>query len=181
MIVNSEACVRSIKDVTKKIPNRTKFVIPMVTDSSNAVWYDIRTGLDGGRGWHIVGWQWTWENIDPTEPLNVLFASTTETLTLQLHRNIDNTTLLNFNDDDLMAHWDLEHNFDTSGQVLFERVFKQELDELTTQKRLRCIFRSLSDVANISLTTVQLAVQIFYYDISTPNVGHTKLGRISEF
>lgn len=169
--------MKNLSAKLKELPHEAKFTITMAADSTTEVWTDITTHLDGNDGWFITRLDWAFENIDPTIPFNI-YASAPYAHMIQIHRNLDNTTLLSWNDDDVVVNHSLGL---TNVNILPVMPFSIQVDQVTTQKKLRVMFRTTTDNTVLSATTVQLAGRLYYHVLKGPNVGHTKLGKIKEF
>ena len=168
-----------LTSLLRRLPHTYKFVIPMVATSTDEVWVDINTFLRGSDGWHIVEVAYGWESIDPTTPLAIAPAANVSTV-LQIHRNQDNELLLNANDDDVLFNDQLMFEIDCAQPTAFPR--RVPVDIVTTQRKLRALFRTSADFANISVATVQMFIQLKYHQLNGPkSSGHTKVGKIGEF
>lgn len=159
------------------------FRIVMPVNSTTEVWTDIKTGLEAGRAWEIVDLHWWFQSIDPTVPLaNIITLSASNNYVLQLHRNLDNEVLLRANDQEVLLDTRFSFSLNASGALKTTQPWSYGREPVyTTQRRIRAIFRTAIDDTGLSVATIELAGRILYNEVSTPDVGHTKLGRISEF
>lgn len=168
--------MKKLKKVLADLPHEAKFTIPMVADSTNEVWVDINTHLRNGDGWRMQSLKYGWEFITPTLPLFLAPAADLATA-LQIQRNTDNELLLNQNDDDVIVHHTIIWHSDVYNAEL---PYKVPIDTVTTQPKLRVLFRTSGDFAGMSLATVQLVGRIMYQKLDGPNVGHSKHGLLKE-
>lgn len=177
------AADRQFNKILSSIPSRAEFKIPMDANSTTEVWDDIDTNLQDGEAWVVYGGQFVFESVDPTVPLLVKLIGDNN-WTLQVQRGDDSELLLNFNDDDLMYHWNMlaEEQVSTSGgqsEHEVPGVFRFGWRTVTFREKLRVLFRTQTDDSYISLTTVQLAGYLWYDRIKAPSIGQSKLGQLA--
>lgn len=174
--------MKKLSSVMKEIPSEARFTIQMAADSTTEVWTDITTHLEGNDGWHILGLEWDIESVSPTVPLQWPTVSSNDVMVLQIHRRIDQVTLLNQTDDDLLLTSVVRGTVASGvGWNVWETPVTRDFQTVTTQKKLRVMFRTAVDNASINGTTNQLVGRIFYHLVEGPNVGVTKLGKLKEF
>jgi hypothetical protein len=164
--------------IMQSIPSEAHFTITMDGDSTNEVMTDIDTNIGDGEAWLVYGCEYWFETITPTVPLATFIANTN--WNFQLHRNDDNALLLNFNDDDVLLYHQWMGQITASGGIFHEGVFRVMKRTITMQPTLRALFRTQSDNTTLSATTNQLAGKLYYDKIPAPDIGASKLGRISQ-
>jgi len=157
-------------------PNRAPFTIAMDGNTINEVWTDLDTKLKQNQGWHVVGVEYTFEGIDPTNP--TLYAEAIHRVeTLQVQRGTDSEILLPAFHPDTLLHHSVATMFDTSGLAMGPmHPIKVQCDEFTRHNKLRVLFRSRNDNTGISDPAIQLTGILKYHIISAPDDGRTKLG-----
>jgi len=167
--------------VLATIPSEAEFEITMDADSTNEVWDDIDTNLQDGEAWLVYGGLFVFENIDPTTPAILDPTTADNAYTLQVHRNDDSEILLNYNDDDLMFHWNWTV-CDTvnASQVVFPMPLRFGKRTITFSEKLRVLFRTRADDADLSVASTRIAGCLLYDRIAAPSIGQSKLGQIAD-
>jgi hypothetical protein len=157
-------------------PSEAPFVIRMNTNSNDEAFIDIPTKLDHKHGWHVVGLRYTFEGVDPTTP--ILTGSLIATsMTLQIQRGLDSEVLLPAFGKDTLIHHNLTILYYTSGlHTMPIHPIRVPANTVTRCQQLRALFRTSADLADISLTTIQLSGMLLYHLITAPDDGRTKLG-----
>jgi len=161
----------------RNLPHKAPFTIQMDADSTNEVWVDIPTRLKKNEAWHVVGLDYTFENIDPTVPA-IQGKFLDQALALQVQRGVDSEILLPAFDPLTLLHHSKETFVGgTDGLFVMDDMPKHvAVDEVTRHEFLRVLFRTSEDVTAISAPTVQLTGQLRYHLISAPDDGRTKIG-----
>lgn len=160
------------------IPEEIPFEIAMNADSTNEVWTDIDTDIDDGMALLIYGFEWMFENVDPTVPIYTIIANYVRH-TLQFHRNDDSEILLANDDNDLLMQDSFTHGYITSGATVFDDIRKVARRTITLSPTIRALFRSNIDNTQISATTVQITGKIFGDYVRAPSNMVTKFGNIA--
>lgn len=156
------------------------FTITMSTDSTNETWVDINTGLDDGEALLVYGFEYDFESIDPTTPIDLHPNTFAGSWVCQLQRNDDAELLLNQHDSEVLLHHGFFTDLNTTGGYgATQRPFRRFQRTATISPILRAMFRTSIDNTEISLTSVQLTGRIFCDKFEAPSVGVTKLGHLA--
>lgn len=172
------AAERAWNTMLASMPAEAEFEIQMNIDSTTEVWDDIETGINAGEAWEVFGMEWNYENnASPFVPIPSPTAD--NAIAIQVHRNVDNETLLRSNDNAILMEQVFRIGLATNGLAYSFAPYRVAKHSVTFSERLRVMFRTATDLTLISATTISVVGKIFYQVVPAPNNETTKLGRLS--
>lgn len=177
-----KAIEKAWQEILDSIPAELEFHLPMVADSSVWTYVDVDTNLGDGEAMVIYGMEWLYESTTAATMLvgAVIGAADDDLFCLQVQRGDSYTEKAFSNDSKVLIQHVLGSDIVTSGVVPFEMPFRIMKRCITYQTKLRIGFKTTTDSASISDPAVRIAGKILHDVIDAPDVGSTKLGRLSD-
>lgn len=161
------------------IPSKAWFELTMPADTTDEIWDDIDTNLDDGEAWVIYGGSYSFQGSAATSPIKTMEATVANAWELQVHRNVRNELLLDWDNDDVMFHHHYENAF--AGAAFYDHVIQPFFfgeKTVTFSEQLRVIWRTYADCAVLAAGSI-LRGCLYYDRISAPSIGQSKLGQLA--
>ena len=170
------------QEIIDSIPGELEFQLPMVADSSAWTYVDVDTGLGDGEAMVIYGMEWVFESTTAATMLagSIIGAAGDDIMCLQVQRGTDLTDKAHTNNNKVALQHLIGSDIVTSGIVPYEMPFRMQKRTISYQSKFRIGFKTTTDIGDISETTIRIAGKILHDVVDAPDVGATKLGRLSD-